>query len=550
VANDLACPTLDRQRIDAPLLRWGALATLLLIQLLILNLCFDSISLRAQDGWWARAVEKAQILPQLAIVMFTATFIFGGSALWSEIERIGSIAASNHSWWKWYVAELALFIGFVPLTAVVFEGQFEVANGALWHSLWWLLVLAIIGASCCVVLPPQAWLTLIQRQWFLILGAVSIGGLAWGAGQATDELWIPLGKSTLWLVSEFLNLLTADVVLGPGEFVIGTSRFSVEIAAACSGYEGIGLASIFVGTYLWWRRTDLRWPNAWLLLPMAIGLIWLCNGLRLAGLILIGSWGWREIALGGFHSQAGWLAFNAVALGLVVASQHSRFFSVNVFREPSARSASTTGAYLMPLLALVATLMVTSAMSSGFDWLYPLRVVAVAGVVAYYISHYRQLDWTWSWTAVGLGGVAFLLWMALEPAAPPSSQQHPIAAGLAGISTGGAALWLFFRVIGSILAVPLAEELAFRGYLMRRLLSADFSEVPPTRFSWFALAISSALFGALHPGRWLAGTLAGAIFGLALYRRGNVLDAVLAHATTNALIAVYVLSTGSWSLWT
>jgi CAAX prenyl protease-like protein len=111
-------------------------------------------------------------------------------------------------------------------------------------------------------------------------------------------------------------------------------------------------------------------------------------------------------------------------------------------------------------------------------------------------------------------------------------------------------MWLVFRVIGSVFAVPLAEELAFRGYLMRRLLSADFSEVPPTRFSWFALAVSSALFGALHPGRWLAGTMVGAIFGLALYRRGNVLDAVLAHATTNALIAVYVLSTGSWSLWT
>jgi membrane protease YdiL (CAAX protease family) len=53
----------------------------------------------------------------------------------------------------------------------------------------------------------------------------------------------------------------------------------------------------------------------------------------------------------------------------------------------------------------------------------------------------------------------------------------------------------------------------------------------------------------LHPGRWLAGTLAGMLYAIALYRRGQLVDAVLAHGTTNALLAVYVLTTGSWSLW-
>jgi membrane protease YdiL (CAAX protease family) len=47
----------------------------------------------------------------------------------------------------------------------------------------------------------------------------------------------------------------------------------------------------------------------------------------------------------------------------------------------------------------------------------------------------------------------------------------------------------------------------------------------------------------------MAGTLAGMLYALALYRRGSLADAVLAHATTSALIVVYVLTTGSWSLW-
>jgi hypothetical protein len=35
----------------------------------------------------------------------------------------------------------------------------------------------------------------------------------------------------------------------------------------------------------------------------------------------------------------------------------------------------------------------------------------------------------------------------------------------------------------------------------------------------------------------------------ALYRRGQIAEAVYAHLTTNALIAVYVLGFGRWSLW-
>jgi hypothetical protein len=37
--------------------------------------------------------------------------------------------------------------------------------------------------------------------------------------------------------------------------------------------------------------------------------------------------------------------------------------------------------------------------------------------------------------------------------------------------------------------------------------------------------------------------------GLAARRRGQLCDAVLAHAVTNALLAVTVLATGRWTLW-
>jgi CAAX prenyl protease-like protein len=116
------------------------------------------------------------------------------------------------------------------------------------------------------------------------------------------------------------------------------------------------------------------------------------------------------------------------------------------------------------------------------------------------------------------------------------------------LSRGAAWLWVSFRVIGSIITVPLAEELAFRGYLIRKLVSPAFETVRVGQFTWLSFVVSSVAFGLLH-GRWLAGTLAGMAYAAALYRRGEIGEAVYAHMTTNALIAAYVLWFGHWSLW-
>jgi CAAX prenyl protease-like protein len=103
-------------------------------------------------------------------------------------------------------------------------------------------------------------------------------------------------------------------------------------------------------------------------------------------------------------------------------------------------------------------------------------------------------------------------------------------------------------VLGSVLVIPVVEELAFRGYLLRRFTSRDFESVAYCNTSWWAVAISSVLFGLLH-GRWLAGSLAGLAYALAARRRDQLSDAIVAHAVTNGLLAVYVLATQSWHLW-
>ena len=178
-------------------------------------------------------------------------------------------------------------------------------------------------------------------------------------------------------------------------------------------------------------------------------------------------------------------------------------------------------------------------------------ILAVAVALWVYRAGYASLRWSWSWPAVGIGGAAFVVWMMLEPSTSTATAagSAELAGGLARLPKGLAILWLVARVVGSVVTVPIAEELAFRGYVTRRLIAHDFTTVELGRFTWLSFVASSCLFGALH-GRFVAGVLAGALYAAALYRKGELSDAVLAHAVTNALIAGYVLSTGAWSLWT
>ena len=203
---------------------------------------------------------------------------------------------------------------------------------------------------------------------------------------------------------------------------------------------------------------------------------------------------------------------------------------------------------LAPLMAIVAVTMITGAFTVGFDGYYPLRVLAAAGTLWYFRGAYARMLRIPSWPSIAVGVSVFAIWLALEPAPAIDDAHSPLALGLARLPTAWAMIWLVFRVVGSVMTVPIAEELAFRNHLIRRLVAADAMTVPSGRFTWPSFLISSILFGALH-GRWLAGALAGMAYALALYRRGEIVDAIAAHATTNALIAGFVLATGTWSLW-
>jgi exosortase/archaeosortase family protein len=59
-------------------------------------------------------------------------------------------------------------------------------------------------------------------------------------------------------------------------------------------------------------------PKAFVVLPIGIGAIWLLNTARVAALVSLGAHVSPEVAIGGFHSQAGWIASPHMAANAVV----------------------------------------------------------------------------------------------------------------------------------------------------------------------------------------------------------------------------------------
>ena len=57
------------------------------------------------------------------------------------------------------------------------------------------------------------------------------------------------------------------------------------------------------------------------------------------------------------------------------------------------------------------------------------------------------------------------------------------------------------------------------------------------------------MFGIMHGNQWFAGIVAGLVYALTVKKDGRIADGIAAHATTNALLAAWVLWRGEWGLW-
>ena len=142
------------------------------------------------------------------------------------------------------------------------------------------------------------------------------------------------------------------------------------------------------------------------------------------------------------------------------------------------------------------------------------------------------LEWTSLAYGILVGIAVFVMWILPEQFDWTWYRRFCILGegGTQAVAEASTAM-IVMRLVGSAFVISVAEELFFRKWL-----------IPFAGFWWMV-----GLFAIEHD-RWLVAALCGMIYG-GLYLRKGLLSAIVAHATTNLVLGLWVLKTGQWQFW-
>jgi CAAX prenyl protease-like protein len=212
--------------------------------------------------------------------------------------------------------------------------------------------------------------------------------------------------------------------------------------------------------------------------------------------------------------------------------------------------------YVVPFGAVIGLLAVRpywplSPLAEQAVWI--LVMTAILALVARPVLDFRVRNWGGS---VLVGVAVFVIWIGPDRIFPgyhaywlfSNFITGSVAASLPESSRGDAAV-LTLRTLRAAVFVPIAEELFWRGWLMRWIISPDFKKVSLGAWSVRAFWIVAVLFAVEHGALWDVGLAAGILYNWWMLRTKSLGDVMLAHGITNAVLSAYVIFAGRWEYW-
>ena len=183
-------------------------------------------------------------------------------------------------------------------------------------------------------------------------------------------------------------------------------------------------------------------------------------------------------------------------------------------------------------------------------WIYPIQTLLCGALVFWFRRDYELRPPRKVWFAVVIGILVFLLWIAPQ-------QFLGFAPRLTGFDPGRflgqpAMYWtvVLFRFLRLVIVVPLVEEIFWRGFLLRYLISEKFTAIAIGTFSWLSFIGVTAGFGFAHSrADWIPAFICGALYNLVAYRTRSLATCVVAHGLTNLLLGLWIMQTRQWGFW-
>ncbi len=434
----------------------------------------------------------------------------------------------------------------LAMVPVLFLREGSGASTILPAFLAWAAGMALIlGGILGWLAPVPLWSQFLRRSGPALVVVLAAGAAAPLLAVQLQPVWQldAVADVTFRAVSWLVQALGYEVISDPQLKMIGADGFVISVAPVCSGIEGIALVTIFVSLYLYLFRDELRFPRAFLLYPLGIAASAVLNVVRIAALLVLGLEGHPELAVGGFHSHAGWVMFTMIALGIVALARKIAWLN----RVPPGGQAAAglpplredpVAARILPFAVFMLTATVLPAISSNPALFYPVRVLLLGATLAMVWPALRGLRWRVDPLAWIVGAAIGGMWIAIPVA--PLQGQPPY-----GTLTGAALLlWFVFRGIGTVLLVPIVEELFFRDYLEGRIKG----QAPaPLWRGLLAALITAAVFALLHD-RWIEAFIAGLGFSFLAQRKGQIADAIAAHGLANLIVFAWAVLTDNLAI--
>jgi CAAX prenyl protease-like protein len=214
-------------------------------------------------------------------------------------------------------------------------------------------------------------------------------------------------------------------------------------------------------------------------------------------------------------------------------------------------------AYVAPMLVFLAFTQLGASYKHLYPATYIAKVVIVPLLLCFYWRHYTRIRWDHWWLGVIVGVVGIFQWVGMQLwlqnnigyFKPPKPEDvfNPFAA-----FASPAAAWAFVavRMIGAVLIVPVMEELFWRDFLWREIISPnDFKLAEVGEFEWPAFLIVAGAFALVHGNWWLTSIVWAMMVGGLLVYTKSLGACIIAHAVTNLLLALYVLKWQDWAFW-
>lgn len=534
-------------RPSAPGLRLGLLAALGLLlaaELGGLGVIFKhAIPFHCIDNWPVRACQSASLT---LVALYCVLGALGLCAMLRPAPFRALLGQARLRALPLGLNLLGLGLALVPLSFLVNGAPVSTVLPAF--GFWGLGMGLILGGLGRLIAPLPAWRRFLGAAGSALGPAIAAGIAAPWLAVLIRPLWGGLdgiASATFSAVAWIIAALGYEVYSDPEAKVIGAGEFYISVAPQCSGVEGFALVTLFVSLYLWLFRADLRFPGALLLYPLGLAASAAFNVVRITVLLVIGLGGNPELAVGGFHSHAGWLMFTLVALGIIALAQSLPWLRRGALASGAADNAHAApggplpfwqdpvAARILPFAVFMLSALLASALSGAPGQVYPLRALVVAAVMAPFWGIYRALGWRLDPAALTAGLGIAALWV-LVPVSVSAASAPPYGT----LTDGMLLLWLLARGIGTTLLVPVLEELFFRDYL-----EGLFRRGRTLPWTIGAALASAGLFALFHD-RWAEAFAAGLVFSwLAARPGGRISDAILAHGLANGLIFAVALAT-------